>query len=104
MSEEMLMNYALFSDSVIIIDTTFNQSRYKWYLMTLVGITSTLESVLMGVALISRQTEQDFAWVFQQMEEADDKLESLDTDERVLVTDQDLALCAAIDNNFKPRS
>lgn len=67
MSEQMLINYALYSRDIMIIDTTFNQTKYKWFLLTIIGVSSTFEPVLMGVAMISHQKEADFVWIFDKL-------------------------------------
>jgi len=101
MSEQMLLNYALYSHDIMIIDTTFKQTKYKMFLLLVVGVASNNENVIMATALISSQKEADFAWVFEELKKTDILLEHLDFNERIVITDQDLAMYAALDSVFR---
>ncbi|KAL5711408.1 hypothetical protein ACHQM5_021868 [Ranunculus cassubicifolius] len=88
------MAYTHFGD-VITFDTTYLTNKYAMKFAPFVGVNNHGQSVLLGCALLSDETTASFVWVFRTWLAAMEGKAP-----RAIITDQDLAIKAAIKEVF----
>ncbi|KAD4178869.1 hypothetical protein E3N88_27460 [Mikania micrantha] len=76
---------------VLLIDTTYKTNKYNMPFVQIVGVTSTHKTFSVAHAFISKEREENFVWVLQNLK---DTLQQC-MEPRVIVTDRELALINA---------
>jgi hypothetical protein len=66
MSPPMTFNFRRNSE-VIVMDTTHGTNRYRYPLLLLIGVSQYGHSVIMAVALLRNQQQDDFIWAFNEI-------------------------------------
>jgi hypothetical protein len=85
------------SANVLLIDCTYKTNRYRMPLLNLVGSSGNNRTLHLGVALIARQDESMFRWVFNHLKcLLDEKQVKIP----LFITDRDLAAINAIEEVF----
>lgn len=79
----------------ISFDTTYNTNRYNMKFAPFVGVTGHGDNCLFGCAFLKDETAETFEWVFKQFLEC-----MAGKHPKTIITDQDMAMRAAIRNIF----
>lgn len=90
-SSIMQTNYSLFGD-ILILDTTYNTNKYKIPLLIFTGIAPDGRNIVFGMACLNDETTETYTWALKSF------LSLHKTSPKIIVTDGDLALCKAINN------
>ncbi|XP_035834243.1 uncharacterized protein LOC118482718 [Helianthus annuus] len=85
---------------VLMIDTTYKTNEYRLPFVQIVGVTSTHKSFCVAHAFISKEKQDNFLWVLQNLK----GLLEEGMEPRVIVTDCDKALMNACDKLFPKAS
>ncbi|XP_035837225.1 protein FAR1-RELATED SEQUENCE 5-like [Helianthus annuus] len=85
---------------VLMIDTTYKTNEYRLPFVQIVGVTSTHKSFCVAHAFISKEKQDNFLWVLQNLK----GLLEEGMEPRVIVTDCDKALMNACDKVFPKAS
>jgi hypothetical protein len=67
MSPAMTYNFRRNSE-VIVMDTTHGTNRYRYHMLLLIGVSHYGHSAILASALLRNQQQEDFVWVFQQIQ------------------------------------
>ena len=94
--EQSLDLFALYPH-VLIVDSTYKTNNARLPLFELVGVDAMERTFCVGFAFLSSETEEDFAWAFEQLRLA---LASRETLPQTVATDRDLACMNALDAVF----
>ncbi|PIA29532.1 hypothetical protein AQUCO_05900042v1 [Aquilegia coerulea] len=54
---------------IFIMDPTYKTNKYRWPLLEIVGVTSTMKTFSVCFALMERETEDDFTWALEFFED-----------------------------------
>ncbi|XP_022023583.1 protein FAR1-RELATED SEQUENCE 5-like [Helianthus annuus] len=86
-------NYLVFGD-VISFDATFKTNKYKMVFVPFTGIDNHFHNVNLGAGLIAKETTESYVWLLTCF------LNAFGHQPKVVVTDQDAAMKAAIETVF----
>uniref|UniRef100_A0A7N0U5Y5 SWIM-type domain-containing protein n=1 Tax=Kalanchoe fedtschenkoi TaxID=63787 RepID=A0A7N0U5Y5_KALFE len=86
--------YAQFGD-VLVFDVTYRTNHFKLPFAPLVGVNHHRQSILFGAALLEDETEETFAWLFEQFLKC-----MFEKPPLTIITDQDGAMKKAIKRIF----
>ncbi|XP_035832856.1 protein FAR1-RELATED SEQUENCE 5-like [Helianthus annuus] len=86
-------NYLVFDD-VISFDATFKTNKYKMVFVPFTGIDNHFHNVNLGAGLIAKETTESYVWLLTCF------LNAFGHQPKVVVTDQDVAMKAAIETVF----
>ncbi|XP_022019519.1 protein FAR1-RELATED SEQUENCE 5-like [Helianthus annuus] len=86
-------NYLAFDD-VISFDVTFKTNKYKMVFVPFTGIDNDFHNVNLGAGLIAKETTESYVWLLTCF------LNAFGRQPKVVVTDQDAAMKAAIETVF----
>ncbi|KAK9748088.1 hypothetical protein RND81_02G035000 [Saponaria officinalis] len=88
-------NYAVFGD-VVSFDPTYSTNKYSMVFTPFTGVDNHKRSVTFCGALLSRENEESFTWLFKRFLEAMGGREP-----HYIITDQDPGIIASVSNVFK---
>ena len=95
-SPENLNNFAKCPDA-LLLDCTFKTNKYNMPLLNLLGSNGNNRTIHLGIALMRRQDDEAFSWVFYRLKT---KFDTLDIEVRLFVTDNDGACINALNTSF----
>ena len=93
-AEQQCLDLLKVNFEVLLMDCTYRTNRYSMPLLVIVGFTNIGTSFYAGFCFMCGEKEEDFAWVFQQLQELYKHLDL--PDPVTFVTDCDLGLINAL--------
>ena len=90
----MRRNYRLYHD-VVFMDATYKTNNQSLALTVISGITNEGKNVVLGFALVKRETMDTYKWLLSNLLKFNDDLEP-----GVILTDFDASMCGAIEKTF----
>ena len=94
MFPDQIQAYGKYHD-VVIIDSTSQTNQFDMILLLVTVVNNDFRNLIVAAAILEDETELTFAWVLQELKN------SCDIVPKVLYTDADLALIAAVRNNYQ---
>lgn len=70
------------------MDATYNTNRFNLALAVLSGISGEGKNILLGIALMQRETSENYIWLLKQLKEMNNNMEP-----KVIMTDFDASMC-----------
>ena len=91
-------SYALWCTfpEIMLMDSTYNTTKFKLPLCEIVGVTSTNKTFSMAYSFVSCEQNKNYTWVLEKVKEVIDERYY----PRVIVTDRELALVRAVEREF----
>ena len=92
---EMRRNYSLYHD-VVFMDATYKTNHHSLALTVFSGVNNEGKNVVLGFALVKRETMDTYKWLLSNLLRFNDNVEP-----GVILTDFDASMCGAIEHSFK---
>jgi len=90
----MQKHYLMYNDAVLI-ETSLNTNQLGLGLTLVTGISSEGKNIIMGIALIARETVENYSWILVQLRDMNNGIAP-----KTVVTDFDIAVSTAIENTY----
>ena len=77
------------------MDATYNTNQLGLVLTVLNGISSEGKNLIMGFALLAKETTENYQWLLRQLRDMNQQLEP-----KVIMTDFEASICQAIELEY----